>query len=466
MIGGDVLKSYEMKDTEENIVETLVSNSISRNEYLFRFMDMLNSIDESFTIALNGKWGTGKTFFVKQAKLLLEVESNHFDNSKSYTKIQNFDSWESHKKETGRDYSSVIPIYYDAWFNDNATDPVKSIVYEIIEQLELKEKIKSDVNLKNVAIDIFKSSVASYFEKRTGININDIYKDNEPIDYLTEIYNQKNLKKRINDFFDKVTEEKANRIVIFIDELDRCRPDYAVCLLERIKHYFLHRNITFVFSVNMDEFQYTIKKFYGEQFNATEYMDKFFDLTIDIPLMDVDRYFESICFNSGDLLELVCKIVIKKLDLSMRQVERFVKIIRIAIYGNSRYKAEKDFSKEKAVYFMMVNIAPLIIGLRLVDAERYSRFINGDDPKFLYEVYEGVNIDYLHTYCLKRGESFKSKNTNSIYVDPQKRLEELYNCIFNFVGTKQKGIGQMCFDKNSKEVLMNIVNLYSLQITF
>lgn len=64
--------------------------------------------------------------------------------------------------------------------------------------------------------------------------------------------------------------------MIFVDELDRCKPSFAVQLLERIKHYFGHEKITFVFSVNVSELQYTIKKFYGADFNGTRYLDNFF----------------------------------------------------------------------------------------------------------------------------------------------------------------------------------------------
>ena len=63
------MESYELKDTDENIKDTLLHDSISRNLYLYRFIDMLDTIDGSVSIAINGRWGTGKTFFAKQAKL-------------------------------------------------------------------------------------------------------------------------------------------------------------------------------------------------------------------------------------------------------------------------------------------------------------------------------------------------------------------------------------------------------------
>lgn len=55
-------------------------------------------------------------------------------------------------------------------------------------------------------------------------------------------------------------------------------PSFAVKLLARIKHYFFHDRITFVFAVNINELQYTIKKHYGTDFDACRYLGRFFDL--------------------------------------------------------------------------------------------------------------------------------------------------------------------------------------------
>lgn len=64
-------------------------------------------------------------------------------------------------------------------------------------------------------------------------------------------------------------------MIIFIDELDRCKPSFAVHLLEQIKHYLYDERIIFVLSVNQEELQYTIKHFYGNEFDASRYLDRF-----------------------------------------------------------------------------------------------------------------------------------------------------------------------------------------------
>lgn len=74
---------------------------------------------------------------------------------------------------------------------------------------------------------------------------------------------------------DQIPIERADKVVIFIDELDRCKPTYAVKLLERIKHYFNNDKIIFVFSTNLEELQSSVKCVYGESFNAYRYLDRF-----------------------------------------------------------------------------------------------------------------------------------------------------------------------------------------------
>ena len=195
-------------------------------------------------------------------------------------------------------------------------------------------------------------------------------------------------------------------------------------------------------------------------------MDRFFDLTIDIPQIDVDKYFNAICFNSNDLVADVCKAVVSKLDFSMRQAERFSKIVRIAIYNNKFYKNNPTWAEEKAKFFMMANVAPVIIGLRMANADKYRDFIDGKDGSFLCEVYEGENEDLADFFMVNRNESFIEGSDN--YVDIKKRLMEIYQAIFDDMYTKNhnKDIGQMSFGKDSKAWLLNVVNLFSLQIEF
>lgn len=94
-------------------------------------------------------------------------------------------------------------------------------------------------------------------------------------DPLAKIREQRNIHEQISEFFSSLLKERGNRLVILIDELDRCKPSYAACLLERIKHFFNNDSVTFVFSVNLSELQHTIKQHYGRDFDAYRYLGRF-----------------------------------------------------------------------------------------------------------------------------------------------------------------------------------------------
>ena len=71
------MRTYELKPTRANLVDTLSNDSIGRNIDLSRFLTILNHIHSCYSIALDGKWGSGKTFFVKQTKMLLDAQNEN-----------------------------------------------------------------------------------------------------------------------------------------------------------------------------------------------------------------------------------------------------------------------------------------------------------------------------------------------------------------------------------------------------
>lgn len=75
------MKSYELQPTYENILNTYLQNTINRNTDIHRFISILNTVEGNTSIALDGRWGSGKTFFVKQVKLILDALNDNLDSS-------------------------------------------------------------------------------------------------------------------------------------------------------------------------------------------------------------------------------------------------------------------------------------------------------------------------------------------------------------------------------------------------
>ena len=83
-------------------------------------------------------------------------------------------------------------------------------------------------------------------------------------------------------------------VVIMVDELDRCSPEYAVEMLQLLEHVFYADNVVFVVSMNRAELVHSVKAFYGQDFNAEGYLERFFDNVFPLPTpRTVLRYIES-----------------------------------------------------------------------------------------------------------------------------------------------------------------------------
>lgn len=72
-------------------------------------------------------------------------------------------------------------------------------------------------------------------------------------------------------------------LFVFIDEIDRCRPDFAIKLLEEIKYIFSVKGVVFVLSVNLEQLSWPISGAYGGGFDGHAYLQRFFDLQFLLP---------------------------------------------------------------------------------------------------------------------------------------------------------------------------------------
>lgn len=105
------------------------------------------------------------------------------------------------------------------------------------------------------------------------------------VDILEEVKTAEEIREEVKRILDEAIVEQAQKLVIFIDELDRCRPSFALEMLERLKHYFDDDRIIFVVSINKEQLTHTISNYYGVGFDSTGYLNKFFDLEANLPAL-------------------------------------------------------------------------------------------------------------------------------------------------------------------------------------
>lgn len=234
-----------------------------------------NSPERGLVLALDDKWGNGKTSFLKMMT----------------SEIKNCDDY------------NVNVIYYDAFENDYHTDPFVSLTAEIYQSLnEKKSKLENIQNSlvetgKKVGASLLKGGVNYAINSFTGGLLNGSILEpakeaisnavNDPIEKYIEdkIISGKKEKTDIINFkktLESIYNENNMKTVFIIDELDRARPDYSLDLLEKIKHLFSVEGFVFVLSVNREQFEKSIVQRYGN-IDSRTYLNKFVNYWFNLP---------------------------------------------------------------------------------------------------------------------------------------------------------------------------------------
>ena len=236
---------------------------------------IIDTYADGFVLAVNNKWGTGKTTFIKMWQQQLE---------NSDYKTLYFNAWENDFESSPLialmgEFKTLIPgAKGKATFKaltKNAGVLAKNILPTIAGAIASKYINVGDItelikNATEAGVEIFKDEIDKYSTKKNG---------------LIEFRNT------LKEFIIELKTDKP--IVFIIDELDRCRPNYAVEVLENIKHFFNVPNIVFVLSIDKEQLSHAIRGVYGsEHIDADEYLRRFIDLEYQIPEPNTNTFCE------------------------------------------------------------------------------------------------------------------------------------------------------------------------------
>lgn len=248
------------------------------------------------TIAIDAEWGAGKSWFVNHWKK--QLENNKF-------KV----------------------IYLNAFSQDYIDDPFLTISMEIANHLDANEekieKLKKGIGnvwrsfLPHAPMLIFSAITTlaggGYFAQRVNEVINS-FKDsgdfsqkfgeiiNEQLEeHLTEQVESYQKEKQSLEYFKNclkdITEKQDKPIIFIVDELDRCKPEFSIRLIERIKHFFDVPKVIFVLSMNKKQLKESINSYYGFK-NNNNYLDKFLDFTVALERFDNKNFNYDIALNT------------------------------------------------------------------------------------------------------------------------------------------------------------------------
>ncbi|MER5172209.1 KAP family P-loop NTPase fold protein [Thioclava kandeliae] len=250
-----------------------------------RLSEVVRRFNDPLVIALDGRWGTGKSVFLKK--------------------------WVGEHKKAPHD--ETITVYFDAFANDYLADPLVALTSALLERYAVQssqlqpskvEKLKAagekifrySKPLAKIALSVASAGVTTQIEGLTKVAVEAAEGEvSGAIDSIwTREENRKTAMSEFRQALEDCTKDREpsdpsaeditkRRLVFVVDELDRCRPDFALEVLEVIKHFFSVSNVHFVLGVNLTALENSVKARYGEGIDATAYLQKFLSFKMSLP---------------------------------------------------------------------------------------------------------------------------------------------------------------------------------------
>ena len=312
------------------------NDKLRRQAYIEDLSALIENLHEPLTLSINGSWGCGKTTFVKMWQAYLQKEKD------------------------------IKSIYFSAWEDDFSKEPLIAILGEIRRYInEISNETKKQTfeakfsEIKDCSAKILKRALPAFLSGMTAgaLNFDEGFEraigtliESSTKELIEQHSANKELMVKFKESLKQLIEiiDDSKPFVIFVDELDRCRPLYAIEFLERIKHIFGVEKLIFVLSIDKNQLAESIKSQYGA-IDTDNYLRRFVDLEFELKNPNIFEFCEYL-YHQFSLDEVLhrngfqhkddCKIFLIKflaysLDLSLREIEQIftkMKIIFISSY--------------------------------------------------------------------------------------------------------------------------------------
>lgn len=343
---------------------------LNREEFVgnvIKIVNQLSDIKRGCCFAIEGGWGVGKTFVIEEIEDRLKVLQSEETNGDRY-----------------------FVFHYNCWQHDYYDEPAVAIISAMLASIKEDEALFSK-NIDNtmkagyeLAKEKFKEIAGLYIENKIGINLISLaeqIKDNkdekdDAENKFDEMFNFSQTIEKVRKKLQEIAEERT--IVLFVDELDRCIPQYAIKVLERLHHIFYDlRNIIVVLAIDRNQLEHSVKEMFGEGESSVDiekYLKKFIDFSVVLDngvlnesyrekykvyfdkFMDVQegdkeeitnillklfatidiRRQEKLIEKANMVHSLVCD---EKLDISVLIFEVLYEVLKIWNFGNLKYVA-------------------------------------------------------------------------------------------------------------------------------
>ena len=222
---------------------------------ILRLLETFSESQSSCAFALNGRWGSGKTFLLD----MLETQLRDYQAGERF-----------------------VVLHYNCWQYDYYDEPLIAIVSAMLDNVneytqffsgEVREKIQA--GFVRTAKEVVKNVAYSLIENKIGIDAKNLSGLMETIqEKASKEFEEKNGYDNYYAFRKVIEEAKKEllrlaenqTLVVVVDELDRCLPDYSIKILERLHHLFAGLNNTIlIMAIDKTQLDNTIWKIFGEK---------------------------------------------------------------------------------------------------------------------------------------------------------------------------------------------------------
>lgn len=358
---------------------------------------IIEAQDGTMVISLDSEWGTGKTTFVTMWKELL-------DRDEKYS-------------------SEFETLYFNAWENDYIKDPLLALFSEIEEQIKDKKSFLRENFTKLKKIIGSMSKIAARVAIKVGtagvldgenVNLGDNTEDTilALANQLGDIsFKEVSMSKSLRTEFKKVISEmqiqSGKKVIFFIDELDRCRPTFAIELLEVIKHLFNIDNFIFVISIDKEQLSHSVATIYGQKMDTVGYLRRFFDLDYRLPYIDRKKYIDKLNtdlsgrYHNLELFKFFIKENFNIEKFSLRDIDKAYYYIRILLPLIKPFNTKGPNENNiwgKTCILTLSYIYSNLITIKIKNPSIYNKVINHDyEVEDLIKNFKKISIEQSST---------------------------------------------------------------------
>lgn len=379
-------------------------------EYISQLVDQ---IEDPIVIALDGAWGCGKTYFLRRWVGAHKVENN------------------------GR----ATTVYFDAFAHDFLEDPLVALTGAIGGRLDERSKGKTWDKVKTAAARLARpitriglaASTSGASELVGVVGDAALEAGRAEVEKATEEFWRRedgrraamdDLRRALIELTKIRTSGNETRpLVVVVDELDRCRPDYALAMLEVIKHFFAVPNLHFVLGVNLEALQNSVRARYGSGIDAEAYLGRFVTIRIQLPDSIRAQGEDSVGLAYFDLASSEMNIPQKlkgpfrtHLGIILKSKQIAIRDIRMILARMVLLPSKPQF--ERLPWGWRQQIVSLTI-LRVLDYRLYGLCVSGNEDINKISEFYGNSGEYL------RGERRED------YSEERRRIIEVWDWIIS-----------------------------------